>query len=173
MEPISMDYTQIMKWINKTHHYIVHPLEMRENRLWFGCLAWQGGLEQTQRELKSMGVYFFDSELIMCQRDYEQWLQLAENKPLEELEISFLVSDEQEKIYDLRDFPQYCTEPTNINSNRELKPLSTKDIQMLLIRQHEELEKRLMTAEIMSERVAVDYKLTQLENAIAEIEVNR
>ena len=120
-----------------------------------------------------MGVYFFDSELIMCQRDYEQWLQLAENEPLEELEISFLVSDEQEKIYDLEDLPQYCAEPTNINSNRELKPLSTKDIQMLLIRQHEELEKRLMTAEIMSERVAVDYKLTQLENAIAEIEVNR
>ena len=48
-----------------------------------------------------------------------------------------------------------------------------KDIQMLLIRQHEELENRLMTTEIMSERVAVDYKLTQLENAIAEIEVNR
>ena len=109
----------------------------------------------------------------MCQRDYEQWLQLAENKPLEELEISFLVSDEQEKIYDHRDLPKYCTEPTNINSNRELKPRSVKDIQMLLIRQHEELEKRLMTTENMSERVAVDYKPTQPENAIAEIEANR
>ena len=93
-----MDYTQVMKWINKTHNHIDHPLEIRENRLWIGCLAWQGGLEQTQRELKSMGVYFFDSELFICQRDYEQWLQLAEDKPLEELEISFLVSEEQEKI---------------------------------------------------------------------------
>ena len=66
-----MDYAQIMKWINKTHHYVVHPLEIREKRLWVGCLAWQGGFEQTQRELKSMGVYCFDSELIMCQRDYD------------------------------------------------------------------------------------------------------
>ena len=172
MESILMDYTQVMKWINKTHNHIDHPLEIRENRLWIGCLAWQGGLEQTQRELKSMGVYFFDSELIMCQKDYEQWLQLAEDKPLEDLEISFLVSDEQEKINNLRDLPQYSTEPTNAHSNGVLKPLSMNDIQMLLIRQHEELENRLMTTEIMSERVAVDNELTQLENAIAEMEVN-
>ena len=119
-----------------------------------------------------MGVYLFDSELFICQRDFEQWLQLAEDKPLEELEISFLVSDEQEKINNLRDLNQYSTEPTNTNSNGVLKPLSMKDIQMLLIRQHEELENRLMTTEIMSERVAVDNELTQLENAIAEMEVN-
>ena len=167
-----MDYTQVMKWINKTHNHIDHPLEIRENRLWIGCLAWQGGLEQTQRELKSMGVYFFDSELIMCQKDFEQWLQLAEDKPLEDLEISFLVSNEQVKINNLRTLPQYRTEPTNANSNGVLKPLSMNDIQMLLIRQHEELENRLMTTEIMSERVAVDNELTQLENAIAEMEVN-
>ena len=167
-----MDYTQVMKWINKTHNHIDRPLEIRENRLWIGCLTWQGGLERTQRELKSMGVYLFDSELFICQRDYEQWLQLAEDKPLEELEISFLVSDEQEKINNLRDLNQYSTEPTSTNSNGVLKPLSMKDIQMLLIRQHEELENRLMTTEIMSERVAVDNELTQLENAIAEMEVN-
>mgnify|MGYP001296767707 CR=1 FL=1 len=63
-------------------------------------------------------------------------------------------------------------ETPNTNSKEEIKPLSTKDIQMLLIKHHQELENQLMTTEIISERVAVDNELTQLENAIAEMEMN-
>ena len=167
-----MDYTQVMRWFEKTHNHIAHPLEIRQNRLWIGCLAWQGGLKQTQRELRLMGGYFCDSELMMCQREYEQWLQLANNHPLEELEISVLVSDEKERIYIPSNPPGCSTETPNTNSKEEIKLLSTKDIQMLLIKHHQELENQLMTTEIISERVAVDNELTQLENAIAKMEMN-
>ena len=127
---------------------------------------------QTKRELRLMGGYFLDSELMMCQREYEQWLQLAKDHPLEELEISVLVSDEKERIY-IPSNPSGCsTETPNTKSKEEIKPLSTNDIQMLLIKHHQELENQLMTTEIISERVAVDNELTQLENAIAEMEMN-
>ena len=43
---------------------------------------------------------------------------------------------------------------------------------LLLVQRHEELEQRLMLAETIAERVAVDNELTQVEAALADLEAS-
>ena len=58
--------------------HIFNPLNDKQNRLRVGCLAWQGGVEKTQKELKQQFVYCSLDEIKECQKEYEEWLKSPE-----------------------------------------------------------------------------------------------
>ena len=52
------------------------PLADEQERLRVGGLAWQGGVEKTQEELKRVShLSLTTAQIERCQKEYEVWLQ--------------------------------------------------------------------------------------------------
>ena len=55
------------------------PLADRQDRLRVGQLAWQGGVERTQEELRREShLSLTTSQIEGCKKEYEEWLESEE-----------------------------------------------------------------------------------------------
>jgi len=72
-----------LQGLKENYTHIFHPLRIRQNRLRIGNLAFSGGVEKTQEELRQLfprPITLNTLQIESCLREYEEWLESDECK---------------------------------------------------------------------------------------------